>query len=143
MGIEETTDETMMKILKQKSCITFSIVYLLKKMKKNLPIWINCLTYLICSHTNKILHNSIANKLLENIDSIKDLGVTFDSYLKFGLHISDWINKAYSISRVIKINFSLLDRDSFLVIYKSMVRSHLHHHSNGLVVNNSAFIAHV
>ena len=68
---------------------------------------------------------SIENKLLENLDSIKDLGVTFDTHLKFGLHINEKINKAYSILGVIKRNFSLLDKDSFLVIYKSMVRSHL------------------
>jgi len=35
------------------------------------------------------------------------------------------INKAYSILGVIKINFTYFDKDSFVVIYKSMVRSHL------------------
>ena len=35
------------------------------------------------------------------------------------------INKAYSILGIIRRNFKFLDKDSFLVIYKSMVRSHL------------------
>jgi len=34
------------------------------------------------------------------------------------------INKAHSILGVTKRNFTYLDKDSFLVIYKSMVRSH-------------------
>ena len=61
---------------------------------------------------------------LENLESINDLGVTFDSILKFSLHINEKI-KAYSILGVIKRNFTYLDKNSFLFIYKSMVRSHL------------------
>jgi len=34
-------------------------------------------------------HYSINNTELENIESIKDLGVTFDSRLKFSLHINE------------------------------------------------------
>jgi len=66
-------------------------------------------------------HNSINNTELENIESIKDLGVTFDSSVKFSLHINEKINRAYSILGVIKRNFTYLDKDCFLVIYKSMV----------------------
>ena len=62
---------------------------------------------------------------LDNIESIKDLGVIFDSHLKFKLHISDKVNKAYSILGIIRRNFTFLDKDSFIVLYKSMVRSHL------------------
>jgi len=68
---------------------------------------------------------SINNVELENVESIKDLGVIFDSHLKFELHMSEKINKAYCIIGIIRRNFTLLDKDSFLVIYKSMVRSHL------------------
>jgi len=32
--------------------------------------------------------------LIESVESIKDLGVTFDSHLMFDLHISETINKA-------------------------------------------------
>ena len=32
---------------------------------------------------------SITNTELENVESIKDLGVTFDSHLKFGLQMNE------------------------------------------------------
>jgi len=56
---------------------------------------------------------------------MKDLGVLFDSHLKFALHISEKINKTYSILGIIRRNFSFLNKHSFLAIYKSMARSHL------------------
>ena len=62
---------------------------------------------------------------IDNVESIKDLSVIFDSYLKFELHMSEKINKAYSILGIMRRNFKFLDKDSFLVTYKSMVRSHL------------------
>jgi len=70
-------------------------------------------------------HNSINNVELENVESIKDLGVLFDSHLKFALHISEKINKDNSILGIIRRNFTFLNKDSFLAIYKFMVRSHL------------------
>ena len=39
-------------------------------------------------------HYNLNNIDLDNIESIKDLGVIFDSHLKFKLHISDEVNKA-------------------------------------------------
>jgi len=44
--------------------------------------------------TENIEHSSINNVELENVESIKDLGVLFDSHLKFALHIREKINKA-------------------------------------------------
>jgi hypothetical protein len=76
-------------------------------------------------HTDDTFHYNINNIELENLRIFKDLGVTFDSCLKFRFHISDRVNKAYSILRIIKRNFTFLDKDSFLILYKSLVRSHL------------------
>ena len=45
-------------------------------------------------------HYSINKIELENIESINDLGVTFDSNLKFSLHINEKINKE-KINKVI------------------------------------------
>ena len=70
-------------------------------------------------------HYNLNNIDLDNSESIKDLDVIFDSHLKFKLHISDKVNKAYSILGIIRRNFTFLDKDSFIVLYKSMVRSHL------------------
>lgn len=58
-------------------------------------------------------------------DKIKDLGVTFDCSLKFNFHIHEKINKCYSLLGLISRNFSNLTRDAFILIYKSVVRSHI------------------
>lgn len=68
---------------------------------------------------------SINGNNLENLDSYKDLGVCFDTKLKFGLHINDKVKKANSILGIIKRNFMCLSTDAFICLYKSMVRSHL------------------
>ena len=57
---------------------------------------------------------------------IEKLHVTFDSCLSFRDHISQKINKAYSILGIIKRNFIYMDESSFiLLLYKSMVRLYL------------------
>ena len=68
---------------------------------------------------------TINNMALEKLDSIKDLGVNFDSKLKFNLHLHDKVNKAYSVLGIIKRNFRYVSKEAFLILYKSMVRSHL------------------
>jgi len=40
-------------------------------------------------------------------------------------HCKEKINTAYSYLRIIKINFIRLDEDAFVMLYKSLVRSHL------------------
>ena len=62
---------------------------------------------------------------LEQVAEIRDLGVLFDMDLKFEEHINEKINKAYSMLGIIKRNFKYLDEKSFVMLYKSMVRSHL------------------
>jgi len=85
---------------------------------------VKCKTVSYGRNEDNTYHYSINNTELENIESIKELGVTFDSRFKFSLHINEKINKAYSILGVIKRNFTYLNKDSFLVLYKSMVRSY-------------------
>ena len=63
--------------------------------------------------------------ILDNWDSINDLGVLFDSNLSFRDHISQKINKAYSLLGIIKRNFIYMDDTSFILLYKSIVRPHL------------------
>ena len=52
-------------------------------------------------------------------------GITFDNNLSFKDHISQKINKAYSILGIIKRNFIYMDESGFILLYKSMVRPHL------------------
>ena len=59
---------------------------------------------------------------LDEVDEEKDLGVTFQSNLKFDKHISSIIAKAQRVLSLIYHSFDYMDRDMFLVLYKSVVR---------------------
>ena len=65
------------------------------------------------------------NIQLHNCSSDKDLGIFFDSKLCFDNHINYVVNKANSILGLIKRSFTFLDKDSFLCLYKSLIRPHL------------------
>ena len=45
--------------------------------------------------------------------------------LNFGEHIKEKINKAFSVLGVIKRNFIHMDKSTFVLLYKDMVRPHL------------------
>ena len=62
---------------------------------------------------------------IENVNHIKDLGVTFDSKLRFDMHIQDKINKANCMLGIIKRNFRYLNKEAFITLYKSLIRAHL------------------
>ena len=57
--------------------------------------------------------------------TVSDLGVRFDSKLCFSDHMNEKINKAYSVLGVIKRNFRYMDKNTFTLLYKAMVRPHL------------------
>jgi len=58
-------------------------------------------------------------------DEEKDLGVVFDRNLSFDTHIQNSINKANKMIGLIKRTFTYLDRDTFLKLYKALVRPHV------------------
>ena len=62
---------------------------------------------------------------LEVVEHEKDLGVTMDVDLIFDKHISNKINKANGIVGLIRRSFIHLDEESFLRLYKALVRPHL------------------
>ena len=62
---------------------------------------------------------------IESVDHIKDLGVTFDSHLSCYDHIQVKINKAYSMIGLIKRNFIHMDKNTFCLLYKALVRPHV------------------
>ena len=51
--------------------------------------------------------------------------VLFKSNLKFDEHIDKTINKVNRIIGLIKRKFKFIDKDLFLTLYKSLIRSHL------------------
>jgi len=62
---------------------------------------------------------------LERCNKVMDLGVIVDSKLSFSDHITEKVNKAYSILGIIKQNFQHVDKDAFVLLYKVLVRCHL------------------
>jgi len=62
---------------------------------------------------------------LEHAVSIKDLGVMVDEKLTFHEHINEKINTAFKMLGIINRNFIDLDSKTFLLLYKSLVRSYL------------------
>jgi len=68
---------------------------------------------------------TLSGTTINRTDSIKHLGVIFDSKLKFIKHIDDKVNKAYQNLGIIKRNFIHLTANCFILLYKSLVRSHL------------------
>ena len=63
--------------------------------------------------------------ILETVDSASDLGIMFDKNLKFDEHIDSTVNKVNKIIGLIKRKFTHMDKDLFLTLYKSLVRSKL------------------
>ena len=73
-------------------------------------------------HTHRYL---ICQNELEHVFDEKDLGVIFDSDLKFEDHISMKVNKANVIAGLIRRSFSFLDCKLFKKLYVTFVRPHL------------------
>ena len=87
----------------------------------------------------KILHIGKNNQEIDckmkvsedNYDNItkceeeKDLGVIFNKYLSFDVHIQNSINKANSMIGIIRRTFTFIDGEIFTNLYKSLVRPHL------------------
>ena len=62
---------------------------------------------------------------LEKVQSMVDLGVRFDTNLMLRDHISEKINKAYSILGIIKRSFIYMDEHTFISLYKSIWYVHM------------------
>ena len=62
---------------------------------------------------------------IEKVSSEKDLGVIMDKTLNFSEHISSKINKANRNLGLIFRIFTCMDKEMFLNLYKSIVRSHV------------------
>jgi len=65
------------------------------------------------------------SRSFERVENMKDLGVIFDSKLDCQAHIHEKVNKAYSVLGVIKRNFMQSNRETFVNLYKAMVRPHI------------------
>ena len=59
----------------------------------------------------------------------KDIGVTFDRELKFSEHIAICVKKANQKLGLIRRTFEYMDKEMFLILYKSLVRPTLEYAS--------------
>jgi len=62
---------------------------------------------------------------LDHVDNFRDLGVTIDCALAFDNHICEKVNMANKMLGIISRSFKDLDKLSFILLYKSLVRSRL------------------
>ena len=62
------------------------------------------------------------SQALQESHEEKDLGVTFDTKLKFDQHINTVINKANKVLGLIKRNFKCMNKFTLITLYKSLVR---------------------
>ena len=73
---------------------------------------------------------SLLNTDLEEVTEEKDIGVIIDQKFSFESHISEKVKKANSMFAIIRRNFRHLDENTFLPLYKALVRSHLDYASS-------------
>ena len=96
-----------------------------------MDIWLVCLNIGKCKAVSYgrrpeiCINYNISGDIIGKIESIKDLGVTFDNKLIFDDHINNKISTVYQMLGIIKRNFIYSTSDSFVVLYKSMIHSHL------------------
>ena len=65
------------------------------------------------------------SKPLKKVTSEKDVGVIFSGDLKFDQHISTIVSKANQLVGIVKRSFTHLDKDTFVKIYKAIIRPHI------------------
>ncbi len=74
---------------------------------------------------NLTLKYNMGEVELEEITHEKDLGVMIDQELKFDIHVERQVNKANSQLGLIRRSFDALEPETFTMLFKSLVRTHL------------------
>ena len=62
---------------------------------------------------------------INNRQLVKDLGVTFHPKLNINHHIHEITHKATKILGILNRTFIFLNKKTFLLLYKSLIRPHL------------------
>jgi hypothetical protein len=84
-----------------------------------------CRSMTISRHGRQEREYSLKNSRLEATETEKDLGVTVDPKLTFEGHMLEKVRKANTVMMVIRNTFTYLDKESFLLLYKALVRPHV------------------
>jgi hypothetical protein len=87
-----------------------------------------------CKHVHLGHATNKKHKMGENeinlVTEEKNLGILIDDKLKFQQHINQQKNKANQRLGMIKRSFSYMDKEMFLTLFKSIVKSHLEYGRN-------------
>ena len=113
----------MIKTHEDQAQLQFDIIRIIEWSKKwQLPFNIDkcCVMHYGYSNVNADYHMNTINISEENLQ--RDLGINFDSNLKFSKHIGVITKKANSRLGIIKRTFQSLSPDIFLPLYKTLVR---------------------
>ena len=62
---------------------------------------------------------------VEQVESEKDVSVTFESAFRFDRHILNCVNKANRMLGLIKRTFTYMAKEMFLPLFKTLIRPHL------------------
>ena len=62
---------------------------------------------------------------IETASEETDLGVAFQHDLKFSSHIAEKVNKANSTLSLIVRMFDYIEKDSFILLFKALIRPHV------------------
>jgi hypothetical protein len=84
-----------------------------------------CRSMTVSRHGRQEREYSLKNSRLEATETEKDLGVTVDPKLTFEGHMLEKVRKANTVMMVIRNTFTYLDKESFLLLYKALVRPHV------------------
>jgi len=102
------------------------ICYFLQENKSGCFFWTqSILIWFTNLDTSYCIRNKDSKHTIQKVDSIKDLGILFDTRLNFKDHIQEKINKAYNMIRLLKRNFIHVDCNTFILLYKALVRPHV------------------
>ena len=82
-------------------------------------------------------------QVLNNTKCEKDLGVHIDDQLNFKKHISFIINKANRILAIVRRTFDYMDKETFLYIYKGLIRPQLEYASSVWAPHGHGHIQHI
>ena len=75
--------------------------------------------------SDKVLPLTLDNAVIAHTTTQKDLGIMVDNKLNFDEHIELKVKKANQILGIIRRSFTSLSHNSFIKLYKALVRSHL------------------
>ena len=93
--------------------------------KWEMPFNINKCQILHVGSRNKKFDYDLCDEKLKSAQSVKDLGITVESNLKFSKQCKEAAGKANRMLGFIKRNFTFKSKDIILPLYNSLVRPHL------------------